>query len=113
MSSPPNRRWFVHNCSVHGKEEALLDALCNGVLRIVTDVSHDPDLGIATAASTVQSPDGSSLTARLHTPGSTTDLQSHRAELSGHFAAVTVIKGLELYAKECNWTLDTSEVEVG
>ena len=47
----------------------------------------------------MEAEDGSTLTLVLRTRGEKWDLQSHRAELSGHFAAVTVSELFHDWAK--------------
>lgn len=62
-------------------------------LIIVTDGSHKED--IATAGVTIHHDDQNHIDVVLQTPGHPRDLNSHRAELSGHYAAITILEVLE------------------
>ena len=97
-SSNPNVRWAVHYSFVEGKDVLLLTSFCEGQLRIVTDGSHHPEWNLATAALCAVAQDDTCLTTVLQAPGRDDDLQSHRAELSGHFAAVTILEQLKMWA---------------
>ena len=99
--SPVGVRWSVESFVLQGDEKEVLEDFCKGDLRIVTDGSHHPLRGVATAAmysSTTQG--GTSFSAKLQVPGEAEDLQSHRAELGGLFAAITIIEVLSAWARE-------------
>ena len=102
QNTPEDRKWSVAQSILEGDEEQILAAFCAGTLKTVTDGSHHKELGLATAATFVASPDGSNLKTVLRTPGNESDLQSHRAELSGHFAIITIFEVLEAWAKVKN-----------
>ena len=90
-------RWVVHYSFVEGPEDLLLTCFCEGQLRIVTDGSHHPEWNLATAALCAVAQDDTCLTTVLQTPGRDDDLQSHIAELSGHFAAVKILEQLKRF----------------
>ena len=94
---PENARWVVKKNHVEGSDASFLNSLVNGTLKTVTDGSHHPEEHVATAAAHVEAEDGSVLTLVSQTPGNHEDLQSHGAELSGHFATVTALELL------CDW----------
>ena len=89
---------------MEGHDRSLLNSPVDGSLRTVTDGSHHPKEHVATAAVHVEAEDGSTLTLVLWTPGEKWDLQSHRAELSGHFAVATVLEFL------CDWVKGEGKV---
>ena len=83
---------------MEGLEDSLLTSFCEGQLRIVTDGSHHPEWNLATAALCVVGQDNTCLSTVLQAPERDDDLQSHKAELSGHFAAVTILEHLKRWA---------------
>ena len=95
--TPENVGWAVKKNCVEGDDRSFLESLVKGTLKIVTDGSHHPEEHVATAAVHVEADDGAALTLILQTPGDQADLQSHGAELSGHFATVSVLELL------CDW----------
>ena len=98
--SPMGVRWLVESLVMHGDETWVLEDYCNGVLRIVSDGSHHPLHGVATAAVYSSTTQGcASFSAKLQVPGDAEDLQSHRAELCGLFAAVTIIEVLTAWVR--------------
>ena len=96
--SEPNIRWTEHYSFMEGQEDLLLKSFCDGRLRVAMDGSHHPEWHLATAALCVVAHDDTCLTTVLQAPGREDDLQSHRAELSGHFAVVTILEYLKLWA---------------
>ena len=68
-------------------------SLCNGDLRAVGDGSHKD--GLDTDAVGLEATPNDCVETVLRTPGSSDDMQSHRAELSGLFAVITVVEILE------------------
>lgn len=102
QNTPEDRKWSVNQCTLDGDEEQMLSSFCNGTLKMVTDGSHHKDFGLATAAIYVEATDGANLKTVLLTPGNEYDLQSHRAEPSGHFAIITIFEVLESWTKAKN-----------
>ena len=110
---PEQYKWAVERCYVKGSEMNVLESFRQGNLRAVTDGSHHPDFDLATAAVHVESEMGDVLTIVLQTPGHRLDLQSHRAELSGHYAIVTLVEILCKWLSKLGMYPESCGVEVG
>ena len=96
--TPENARWAVEENCVEGEDHAIFDSFTMGSLEMVTGGSFHPEEHLATAVVHFEANEGSVLTMLLRTLGDKWDPQSHRAELSGHFAVVTVLEMLEAWA---------------
>ena len=97
---PMAARWSVESFAMQGNELSVLEDFCKGALRIVSDGSYHPLRGVATAAIYASTTQGDAcFSAKLQVPGDAEDLQSHRAELGGLFAAITIIEVLSAWAR--------------
>ena len=78
----------------------------------MTDGLHHEKLGLATTAMHIEATDGLFITVIRRTPGEERDLQSHQADLRGHFTIVTILEVLDAWAKKKNTTLQKECVAV-
>ena len=87
------RRWSVTNCKLIGSDEAIISAILNHNIKIVTDGSHKDNY--ATAGVIFYADDDNILEIVTRTPGEINELNSYRAELSGHYSIITTLEVIE------------------
>ena len=98
------RKWAVKNHNLVGESSQLIEALKENRLIVATDGSHKGNT--ATAAVILKADDKNYLEVKLQVPGESYQLQSHRAELSGHYAVMSVLEVMEQMLSQGNQPIE-------
>jgi hypothetical protein len=87
------RKWSIQDVRIYGSETVIINALCDGTLRVVTDGLYKDNN--AMAAIKMIADKNNILFSLVVALGPESSFQSHRAELSGHYSIITILEVVE------------------